>query len=849
MEDRHGQQLGNYKLLHLVGQGGFADVYLGEHIHLRTQAAIKVLQVRLGDNNIQNFLNEARTIAHLVHPYIVRVLDFGVQDNIPFLVMDYAPNGTFRQRFLQGKPLPAAPLVPYMKQTATALQYGHDKKLIHRDVKPENMLLGSNDEVLLGDFGLALIAYNSISRSLTETAGTAAYMAPEQLQGKPRPASDQYALGMIAYEWLTGSCPFQGSFFEIASQQVLAQPPSLQEKAPGTSPEVEKVVLRALEKDPQQRFPNVREFALALEDACLDNKQYSFELPINQNLNKTNLNMPINAPESIVDHSFASPSPASNPLERPLSAEAASLVNNQQDMAAQHEAGITSEKRPHTLQPTAQNKQQQAPEQPAFPSAQNSFSMSNRIQPPANNVSFRDIPPISVFQVPNQSSQLNSLTGQPSLTDQQIAQMNFPIKTSQPKVQPEQFSQNNNASFSMAAFPSEQAPPFNPPPDQFSRSGVYTFPTGQGQPPLVPPMLSSAFPSGPQPSPQKDSISFADFPPLIEPQLPNLIEGEWSGMQPAQANTFIPDLTASQKLQRVTLNRLKAVATPIYKDHQFRPTNMLVIIIVIFVIVGSSIGILTLANTQKAAHQQSTTPNIASTATSLARATQGAKATQTAQAVLANANPYLATGGGTLTFNDPLTSNKNAWQVGPDATGVTAGQCTITNQGYQVDAPSLIPTPCMQTTQSFTNFTYQVDLTLTAVGQSYGGGGIIFRSSSDSTQYYFFEVFSTGNYSLQKCTELGCANYMDGYKLGKAPTSAFKAGINETNTLAVIANGNDIQLFVNKQKVSELTDQVSAPYASGAIGVLATAGNDSGLDTATNTATTAIFSNAKVWKF
>lgn len=304
MEDRHGQQLGNYKLLHLVGQGGFADVYLGEHIHLRTQAAIKVLQVRLGDNNIQNFLNEARTIAHLVHPYIVRVLDFGVQDNIPFLVMDYAPNGTFRQRFLQGKPLPAAPLVPYMKQTATALQYGHDKKLIHRDVKPENMLLGANDEVLLGDFGLALIAYNSISRSLTETAGTAAYMAPEQLQGKPRPASDQYALGMIAYEWLTGSCPFQGSFFEIASQQVLAQPASLQEKAPGTPPEVEKVVLRALEKDPQQRFPNVREFALALEDACLDSQQYSIDLPINPNIDNTNLNMSANANNSTVNLNF-----------------------------------------------------------------------------------------------------------------------------------------------------------------------------------------------------------------------------------------------------------------------------------------------------------------------------------------------------------------------------------------------------------------------------------------------------------------------------------------------------------------------------------------------------------------
>ncbi|HTI13671.1 MAG TPA: serine/threonine-protein kinase [Dictyobacter sp.] len=278
MGGRIGQQLGNYRLLRLVGQGGFADVYLGEHIHLGTQAAIKVMQMRLVQNNVQNFLNEARTIAHLVHPYIIRVLDFGVEDNVPYLVMDYAPKGTFRQRFLQGKPLPPAPLIPYIKQTAAALQYGHDKKLIHRDVKPENMLLGPNDEVLLSDFGLALIAHNSISRSPTEAAGTAAYMAPEQLQGKPRPASDQYSLATIAYEWLTGQCPFQGSFFEIASQQIVAPIPPLREKVPTIPAGIEQVVLKALDKDPKLRYPSVRDFALALEEACLIARQYSFDM-------------------------------------------------------------------------------------------------------------------------------------------------------------------------------------------------------------------------------------------------------------------------------------------------------------------------------------------------------------------------------------------------------------------------------------------------------------------------------------------------------------------------------------------------------------------------------------------
>ena len=106
--DHVGQQLGNYRLIRLLGQGGFADVYLGEHIYLKTQAAIKILQMRLAGEDTQGFLNEARTIASLKHPHIVRVLDFGVEGATPFLVMDYAPLGTLRQRYPKGMRLPLA---------------------------------------------------------------------------------------------------------------------------------------------------------------------------------------------------------------------------------------------------------------------------------------------------------------------------------------------------------------------------------------------------------------------------------------------------------------------------------------------------------------------------------------------------------------------------------------------------------------------------------------------------------------------------------------------------------------------------------------------------------------------
>jgi serine/threonine protein kinase len=269
MAGREGQILGNYRLTRLLGSGGFAEVYLGEHVHLGTQAAIKVLSTQLVTaGEVEKFRQEARTIAALVHPNIVRVFDFNVEEGVPYLVMDYAPAGSLRQNLPQGVPLPLETIFPLVKQVASALQYAHDQRLVHRDVKPENMLVGRQREVLLSDFGTALTAQTTTEQSTQGVAGTAGYMAPEQLQGHPRPASDQYALGIVVYEWLTGERPFKGNYIEVASQHVLAPPPPVREKVPGVSPMVEHVVLTALAKDPKSRFASVRAFAAALEQAA-----------------------------------------------------------------------------------------------------------------------------------------------------------------------------------------------------------------------------------------------------------------------------------------------------------------------------------------------------------------------------------------------------------------------------------------------------------------------------------------------------------------------------------------------------------------------------------------------------
>jgi serine/threonine protein kinase len=267
MVDYVGQQLGSYRILRLLGTGGFADVYLGQHVRLDTQAAIKVLHTRLVDKEMKSFLAEARTIASLDHSNIVHMLEFDVRDGVPFLVMTYAPNGTLRQSHPAGDRLALATILPYVKQLADALQYAHESKVIHRDVKPENMLVGLRNKIMLSDFGIATVTRTSRVDTEPGLAGTARYMAPEQIQDNPCYASDQYSLGIVVYEWLVGEPPFRGSFFAICDQQIRVDPPPLRTKNPEVSLDVERVVLTALKKDPLQRFPSVQAFADALEQA------------------------------------------------------------------------------------------------------------------------------------------------------------------------------------------------------------------------------------------------------------------------------------------------------------------------------------------------------------------------------------------------------------------------------------------------------------------------------------------------------------------------------------------------------------------------------------------------------
>jgi eukaryotic-like serine/threonine-protein kinase len=268
MAEHTGQQLGPYRLLHLLGQSDWASVYLGKHRSLHRQVALKVFSLRLTGEEEARFHTEVRALMRLRHPALLPVLDGGVEGEHPFLVLAFAPGGSLRKRHPRGTILPAPIMLSYLHPLVAALQWVHEQGRLHSNIKPENMLLGATTEVLLSEGDLPVLTQRRHSLLLQCGSAAVTYLAPEQLHGQPQAASDQYALGVVVYEWLSGDVPFHDSFDELARRHRSVAPPSLREKIPVLSSYVEHVVQRALATDPALRFASVRAFAEELAEAC-----------------------------------------------------------------------------------------------------------------------------------------------------------------------------------------------------------------------------------------------------------------------------------------------------------------------------------------------------------------------------------------------------------------------------------------------------------------------------------------------------------------------------------------------------------------------------------------------------
>ncbi|MBK9064974.1 MAG: serine/threonine protein kinase [Acidobacteria bacterium] len=268
MTDLSGRTLGRYRLESVLGRGGMADVWRAVDVKLARTVAVKVIHASYAEDPhfAERFLREARVVASLEHPNILPVYDFGEEDGIPFLVMPHLAGGTLRDR-LRGAPAPLGLAAGWIRQLADALDAAHAAGVLHRDVKPANVLLGKDDRVFLADFGIAKMVETMTGLTATGVVvGTPLYMAPEQAQGRPAsPATDRYALAVVAYEILAGRPPFEGDNpLSLMHQHVSTPAPALSSRVGGLPAGLDAVLAAALSKDPARRPPTCRALADAV---------------------------------------------------------------------------------------------------------------------------------------------------------------------------------------------------------------------------------------------------------------------------------------------------------------------------------------------------------------------------------------------------------------------------------------------------------------------------------------------------------------------------------------------------------------------------------------------------------
>jgi hypothetical protein len=262
--------LGPYEVQEFIGQGAMGLVYRAYHAQLERSGAVKVLQVlAAGKDAAARFRHEAQAIAQMRHPNIVNVYDFGEYEGTPYMIVEYVPGGNLANR-MQQTPMDQANALKCLRGIAAGLDYAHSMGIVHRDVKPGNVLLEKDGTPVLADFGLVKLLQGSSVQSMTGvTTGTPAYMAPEQVTGHDvGPAADRYSLATMAYEMLTGVIPFDGEgVLELLYAHVHREPPPPSSRNAAFDSAVDAVILRGLAKDPDARWESGLAFVDALTAA------------------------------------------------------------------------------------------------------------------------------------------------------------------------------------------------------------------------------------------------------------------------------------------------------------------------------------------------------------------------------------------------------------------------------------------------------------------------------------------------------------------------------------------------------------------------------------------------------
>jgi|GEM_PF-302068 len=772
-----GQQLGRYRLLKLIGSGGMGEVYLAQDPGINRQVAIKVVRVEAADYASRNtdtipgmrsvtgagsmglqdaarlFQREAKAIAMLDHPGILPLYDYGEQSVngaiLTYLVMPYREEGSLAIWLQKGgfKLLTVQIVEQLLQQAAAALQYAHDHQVVHQDVKPSNFLIRTSREhpkypdLLLTDFGIAKLSMLT-TRASQSIRGTPTYMAPEQWEGRPVPATDQYALAVMLYELLSGRPPFRGTPMQMMYAHVNTQPQAPSTLNPHLSTVIDSVILRGLAKKPEERFPSIIAFAFAFRQTL-----------------------------------------------RSVDASIALGVTNP-DM-------FTFDKSPITLGNSGFNASATLviKEDEARNGANRNITLPGgrqiRVRIPAG------VKDRQVIRVIDQSDQ----TGTGATIK---VYLTLSIVPSTSSVAPIHVGERNTKHDDTSLFGGDQ------------KTSVHSGPA----------------------VPLKDERTPASSKGNVLPSREEVRESRVPPSSTSASNTA----SASPYISQPASKNPRTIKDP---RRRISPAYLTFLAVLVALLVVTSAGFFyylgghhSTVNTTATAIARN---NSFDTATAQTHATEYARSRAatatvdhgTATPLAKGTNPYPPYSG-SLALNDPMVDNNQGhqWQVLSDNT--TGNSCQFVEGTYHVVDTPRYEGACFATATDFSNFTYQIEMTFIKAGQSFDGGGIVIRSSGNN--YYYFEIFESGRYTLVSCTGSDCSHTIsDG--LSQAIPS-FHTGLNQANTLAIEVNGFSFDLFVNGVHVDGPVSDTSKISDHGMIGVFGAA----------NDATTeVVYQDAKVW--
>lgn len=279
---------GRYKILELIGGGGMSNVYLAHDMILDRDIAIKILRYDFSNEEElrRRFQREALSTTSLAHPHIVNIFDVGEEGSLHYLVMEYVPGKTLKEYIIDNSPVAPEQAVKIMKQLASALAHAHQNQIVHRDIKPQNILMDAEGNVKISDFGIAMALSATSYTQTNSVLGTVHYLSPEQARGgTANKKSDIYSLGIVMFELLTGKLPFSGeSAVSIALKHLQTETPSLREIVPSMPQSLENVVLKATAKNPQHRYQSANEMEEDLSTVLMPERlnEPKFSAPIDE---------------------------------------------------------------------------------------------------------------------------------------------------------------------------------------------------------------------------------------------------------------------------------------------------------------------------------------------------------------------------------------------------------------------------------------------------------------------------------------------------------------------------------------------------------------------------------------